>query len=54
MLSQVGVEVADGAAEIAQQLGMDVGLTGVGVVAALLGVEDAGAQVGGEHLGDAL
>ena len=54
MRAQVGVEIADGAAQIGQQPGVNVGFAGVGVVAPLLGVENPRAQVGGQHFGDAL
>ena len=54
MLAEVVVEVADSARHFVPELGMADYLTGVGVEAAVLGVEDAGAEVCEQHLGDTL
>ena len=50
--AQVREEGGDGAAEVGEQLGMVGNLVGVVVVAALGGVEDAGAEPGEVDAGD--
>jgi hypothetical protein len=54
VLPQVGVEVRDGLGRLGPQLGVGRPFVGVGIVAAVLGVEGASAQIGGEDFGDAL
>ncbi len=51
MLLQVLVQVVHGAGDVSPQPLLDGHLVGVGVEAAVLGVEDAGTQAGQEHLG---
>ena len=51
VLFQVGHEIPDGAGDLVPQLCVGCQLAGMGVEAAVLGVEDTGSQVGEHHLG---